>query len=77
MPPATYTWPSPARINPAVQKRYAGWARNELAKGKKLADAFVRAHRGMIPEMWLKLYAASRLLPVERRLRNILSGPRR
>jgi hypothetical protein len=67
----------PARINPAVQKRYAGWARNELAKGHKLADAFIRAHRGHIPEVWLKLYASSRLMPVERRLRNILSGSRR
>jgi len=61
----------PKRINPAIIRRARERVRMELAKGKKLGDAFIAAHRGAMPEMWLKLYVASRLMPLARRAKAV------
>jgi hypothetical protein len=61
-----------SRVNPAVQARYADHLRRGLKKGHAIGQEFIRAHRGLIPDLWLQLYVASRLQPLERRANAVL-----
>jgi len=62
----------PRRVNPAVQARYADHLRRGLKRGREIGDEFIRAHRGLIPDLWLRRYVESRLMPLVRRARAVL-----
>lgn len=62
----------PDRLNPGMMRRLDVRIRGQFTSGQRHAAAFIRAHRGLIPDRWLKLYVASRILPLKRRFRNVL-----
>lgn len=53
------------RRNPWEEKRIAAEIRDSLAKGKKLAAAWRKAHKGLVADVWLDYYVKSRLWQVE------------
>lgn len=59
----------PGRMNPAFIEGARRNSRKALKRGRELGRAFIRAHRGLVPERWLKLYVESRVRPIERRVR--------
>ncbi len=56
----------PERTNPAWVKRFQQGIETEFKRGHGLANAFVCAHQGCVPDRWLKLYVKSRLMPFQR-----------
>ena len=61
----------PDRINPGIVRRHIEGIKKEIAKGRALGAAFIRAHRGAIPDRWLRLYVASRVNPFVRRFKSL------
>jgi len=61
----------PDRVNPAVVRRNLRNIAGQLRGGRRLGVRFIAAHRGLIPDRWLRLYVESRILPYERRFRNL------
>ena len=60
----------PEKLNPYIVRTRRARLAAELKKGKKLGDAFIQAHRGLIPDRWLKRYVATRIAPLAARVRN-------
>ncbi len=67
----------PGRINPGALATADGKIRRQLVSGARIGRDMIRAHRGLIPDRWLRLYVRSRIAPVERRFRNIRRDDRR
>ena len=61
----------PDRVNPAFVPAAIVNIRKAVMKGRKLGKAFVLAHQGLVPLHWLRLYAESRVRPIERRFADI------
>jgi hypothetical protein len=61
----------PDRKNPSFVPGMVRNVANSIKKGKKLGEAFVKAHKGLVPDRWLRLYAESRVRPIERRFENV------
>ena len=61
----------PERRNPAWSKIHSERTKKALGEGDKLGQAFIAAHRGLVPERWLKLYVRSRLDPYKRLFKHL------
>ena len=57
----------PDRLNPSFVPGMVKNVANSIIKGKKLGQVFIKAHKGLVPDRWNKLYAESRIKPIERR----------
>ncbi len=66
----------PERVNPGAMASANGKIRRQLRSGARIGRNFIRAHRGLIPDRWLRLYVRSRIAPVERRFRHVLRDDR-
>ncbi len=53
------------RFNPWEEKKIAGEIRESIEKGRDLAGAWHKAHRGLVAKAWLDYYVKSRLWQVE------------
>lgn len=60
----------PERRNPGALRHLDAQMARQLPAGRRRGREFVTAHRGLIPDRWLRAYAASRLLPLQRRFLN-------
>lgn len=61
----------PDRVNPSFVPGMTKNVANSIKKGKQLGEEYIKAHKGLVPDRWLKLYAESRIQPIEHRFESV------
>ncbi len=61
----------PERLNPSFMPNTIRNTKLSIMRGHDLGKVFIKAHRGLVENGWLKFYVESRIRPIERRFRLI------